>query len=100
MTNQPPPTATDITLDEDQGRFEAATPHGPAVLRFRKRGDDVVDFASTFTPPPARGQGLAGRITAHALDWAREKGYKVVPSCPFVADYVRDHPEYQDLVAD
>lgn len=98
MTSQTNTPDLDITLDEDQSRFVAATPHGEAVLRFRMRGDDLVDFASTFTPPAARGQGLAGRITAHALDWAREQGYTVVPSCPFVADYVRDHPEYQDLI--
>jgi predicted GNAT family acetyltransferase len=36
---------------------------------------------------------------ADALDDIRSRGLKVVPLCPFVAAYIRRHPEYEDLVA-
>jgi predicted GNAT family acetyltransferase len=36
-------------------------------------------------------------LTQHALEHARARGYRVVPSCPFVAAYVQRHPEYHDL---
>lgn len=44
------------------------------------------------------GQGLGSRLVQFALDDLRRRGLGVVPSCPFVADYIRKHPEYQDLV--
>jgi uncharacterized protein len=33
-----------------------------------------------------------------ALDDMRARGLKVAPVCPFVAAYIRRHPEYADLV--
>jgi hypothetical protein len=38
-------------------------------------------------------------LTEHALRYARQRGYKVVPSCPFVAVYIERHPEYRDVLA-
>jgi predicted GNAT family acetyltransferase len=38
-------------------------------------------------------------LTAHALHYARDHGYAVVPSCPFVAVYIARHPEFRDLTA-
>jgi predicted GNAT family acetyltransferase len=29
----------------------------------------------------------------------RAQKLKVVPACPFVADYIRRHPEFEDLLA-
>ena len=46
-----------------------------------------------------RGRGLADRLARHALDDARARGLQVRPDCPFVARFIRAHPEYQDLVA-
>jgi hypothetical protein len=37
--------------------------------------------------------------TRHALDYSREHGWKVEPRCPYVAAWIKRHPEHQDLVA-
>lgn len=43
--------------------------------------------------------GLAARLARAALDDARELGLEVVPVCPFISAYIRDHAdEYLDLV--
>ena len=34
-----------------------------------------------------------------ALDDVRRKGMTVGPQCPFVANFIAEHPEYADLVA-
>ena len=44
------------------------------------------------------GQGLAGKLIAFALNDARERGLDVLPSCPFVNAYIKQHREYVDLV--
>ena len=33
-----------------------------------------------------------------ALSEARERGLRVLPQCPFVAEHIREHPEWLDLV--
>ena len=42
---------------------------------------------------------ITARLLTHALDFARAEGLPVVPLCPYVAEYIRQHPEYEDVVA-
>ena len=53
----------------------------------------------TEVPEALQGHGIAGKLAAHALTYARENGLDVVPLCPYVAKYIKDHPEFADLVA-
>jgi hypothetical protein len=61
--------------------------------------DDVIAILHTETPVAARGQGIASKLVAGALDIARARGFKVIPRCPFVRAYVAKHPEVRDLLA-
>ena len=46
-------------------------------------------------------RGLGAALVRAALDDARDRGFRVVPICPFVEAYVRRHPEDADpVVAD
>jgi predicted GNAT family acetyltransferase len=52
----------------------------------------------TEVEPRFEGRGVGARLVAAALDDLRARGLLLVPLCPFVAAYVRRHPEYADLV--
>jgi predicted GNAT family acetyltransferase len=41
---------------------------------------------------------LGSLLLAGALDDLRARGLKLVPLCPFVASYIRRHPEQADLI--
>ena len=56
-------------------------------------------FTHTEIDPARGGQGLATRLIRAALDDARDKGFVITPQCSFVADFIRRHPDYGDLVA-
>jgi predicted GNAT family acetyltransferase len=49
--------------------------------------------------PRFEGRGLGSRLAAFALDDVRRRGLSVVPRCPFIAAYIKRHPDYADLVA-
>ena len=53
----------------------------------------------TDVAPKWEGKGVGSTLVQGALDDVRARGLKVQPICPFVAAYIRRHPEYQDLVA-
>ena len=89
----------EVRHDADRRRFYIPFDEGEAHLDYRQKDDTTLDYAHTYVSPDLRGQGLAGRVVEKALDYAREEGLKVVPSCPFVASFVKHHPEYQDLRA-
>lgn len=42
--------------------------------------------------------GIASAVVRAALEFSRAHALKVVPVCPFVAWYIREHPEYESLV--
>ncbi|WP_161881718.1 GNAT family N-acetyltransferase [Deinococcus alpinitundrae] len=44
------------------------------------------------------GEGLGGQLARFALDDVKAAGKRVIPMCPFIAAYIRNHPEYTDLV--
>jgi predicted GNAT family acetyltransferase len=55
-------------------------------------------FTHTEVPKAHEGQGVGSALIRYALASARERGLKVVPVCPFFADYFRKHAEEQDLL--
>ena len=68
------------------------------VIAYRL-GDGVITLVHTEVDPAHSGQGHAATLARGALDDARSRGLRVVPSCPYVAAYLEKHPEYADLVA-
>jgi predicted GNAT family acetyltransferase len=89
----------DIRHEPQAQRFVIDSAGVTALIQYRRLDDQTLDFNHTYVPPALRGGGIASQLTDHALRYAREHGYKVVPSCPFVAVYIERHPEYRDLVA-
>jgi predicted GNAT family acetyltransferase len=55
-------------------------------------------FTHTEVPKVHEGQGIGSALIRYALASARERGLKVVPVCPFFADYFKNHAEEQDLL--
>ncbi|AKS42063.1 GNAT family N-acetyltransferase [Wenzhouxiangella marina] len=88
-----------IHFNEADSRFELTVDGHLCVLEMRL-GDGMARMLSVRVPKAVGGQGLAGRLTRHALDWAREQGLKVDPACPYVDTWIQRHPEYQDLLAE
>ena len=78
-------------------RYEIGVGGEQGVLNYR-RAPRTIDLLHTEVPPELRGRGLAKILAAAALDAARAEGLRVIPSCPFVRDYIQKHPEYAPLV--
>lgn len=65
--------------------------------QYRIAGTRVI-FFHTKVEPAFEGKGVGARLAAAALDDVRARGMRMTPRCPFIAAYVRRHPEYADLV--
>jgi len=87
-----------VTNDEAARRYEAHVDGRLALLQYRRSGDRL-DLVHTEVPEELEGQGIGATLARFALEDARRRRWAVIPSCPFVASYIRRHPEYQDLVA-
>ncbi|MFN2099186.1 GNAT family N-acetyltransferase [Altererythrobacter sp. MF3-039] len=70
-----------------------------AELTWKARGKArIADH--TFTPPEARGKGIALKLVKAMVAEARAQGFTIVPQCPYVEAQFRKHPEWADLRAE
>jgi len=81
----------------EEHRFEIDLGDGVAIAQYMLRPGRVV-FTHTEVPPGRQGQGIGTALIHAGLTYARERGLKVTPICPFFAAYLRAHPEEQDLL--
>ena len=86
-----------ITHDESHGRFHATVDGHLCVLDYQLR-DNTMIIQHTGVPSVIGGRGIAAELTRHALDSARQRGWRVLPLCSYAVAYIARYPEYQDLV--
>lgn len=68
-------------------QYAVVSPDGVHRVFFHTEVDDAYS-----------GQGLAAQLVRAALDETIESGHRIVAVCPYVAAYVRKHPEYAEHV--
>ena len=86
-----------VTDNEERSRYELRLDGDVAGWIDYSRSDGVIAMTHAEVERERRNQGLGERMVRGALDDVRERGLRVRPLCPFVAAYVRRHPETQDL---
>jgi uncharacterized protein len=58
----------------------------------------VITLVHTEVEPRHEGEGVGSALVKGALDDIRARDLRLRPLCPFVAEYLRRHPEYDTLV--
>lgn len=61
--------------------------------RYRLEPGKIV-FIHTEIDPVYEGKGLGSKLASEALDAARERSLEIDAQCPFIAAYLKRHPEY------
>ena len=80
-------------------RFIASVTSGTAILAYSRVGPGVLELYSTYVPAADRGKGVAAQLVEAALGYARSEGLRIIPSCWYVAQWIRRHPEHADLLS-
>lgn len=88
-----------ITHVPDKQRYEAELDGRPAGFTEYSYTGEYVVFSHTEVADEAQGMGVANALAKHALDDIRADGIrKVLPSCPFIKNWIGKHPDYLSLV--
>jgi predicted GNAT family acetyltransferase len=87
----------EVTMNEKASRFETKVSEDVGFLNYRLSGNNM-DFMYIFVPEAARGKGYAVALAKFAFDYAKAKNLKITVYCSYLAKYLRQHPEYADLV--
>ena len=85
--------------NDDKKRFELVVDNHTAFVEYILTNDNVMFLTHTEVPKSLEGKGVGGSIVEKALEYIKEKKHTLAPLCPFVASYLRKHPEYKALLA-
>jgi uncharacterized protein len=88
----------EVIDDPSRSRFEILVDGEPAGLATYRLRPGTIVFLHTEIGDEYEGKGLGSVLVEAALDSARSRGLRVVPSCPFVRAWIERHPDYADLV--
>ena len=88
----------EVRNNEKAQQYEAEVNGDLAFIRYERRDDNSIIFIHTEVPEALEGHGIAAKMAKTALDDARARHLAVIPLCPYVASYIRRHPDYADMV--
>ncbi len=83
----------------DENQYEFRIGKHIAKIEYIKTDKGEIYLTHTETPVELEGQGIASALTKKVLADIEKKGLRLVPLCPFVAGYIRKHPEWGKLVS-
>lgn len=86
-----------VSNNTKQQQFEVLQDGETAVLQYRFH-EGVIWLMHTEVPAKLEGKGIANTLARFSLEWARENHMKAKVVCPFVAVFLKRHPEYLDVV--
>ena len=87
-----------VEHDENGRRFVLTIDGHLAHADYVLEGERMI-CTHTFVPPELRGRGLAEQLVRAALAEARQRGWRVVPACSYVATFIERHAEFRHLLA-
>jgi predicted GNAT family acetyltransferase len=87
----------DVIDNTAEHRFEISIDGETAFAEYRLVDHGVI-LPHTVVPEAFEGKGVASKLARYAMQYARDRGLKIIPLCPFMAAYMARHPETHDLV--
>lgn len=89
----------EFKVNEAEKQFELHASGHTAFLEYHLEGEKIF-MTHTEAPKELRGTGAASKLVQAALQYSRDNGLTVVPSCSYVADYINKNPEWNDILSD
>lgn len=81
-----------VTRNDEAHRYEVHVDGElGGFLEFRPAGEGRVVLPHTEVDSAFKGKGLGSALASEALSDLARRGDAVIPSCPFVAHYLREH---------
>lgn len=83
----------------ERKRFELVADSHTAFIEYMIMGGKIF-LTHTEVPKALEGKGIGSAIVKLALEETEARGLKLVPLCPFVAAYIKRHPEWDKILAE
>ena len=72
--------------------------HMLAEMSYVWTGEDKIIIDHTEVSDELRGQGAGKQLVAKAVEFARDRGLRILPLCPFAKSVLFRNKEYRDVL--
>jgi predicted GNAT family acetyltransferase len=83
--------------NEEAKQYELHVEGTIAKIEYIKAQNNIY-LTHTEVPTNLEGKGIGSSLVKMALEDIKKKELTLVPLCPFVALYIKRHPEWRELV--
>ncbi|HET8753846.1 MAG TPA: GNAT family N-acetyltransferase [Salinimicrobium sp.] len=93
---------SEIRQKENEGKGMFYIEHDGRIvaeLTYTKQDNGILTLDHTETDPEMKGQGLAGKLVKHSVEFARQNNLKIDPLCEYASAQFERHEEYQEVQA-
>lgn len=84
--------------NELMGQYEIRVDGKIAKIEYKKNMQKQIFLTHTEVPKLLEGKGVGAALVKLTLEDIAAKRMKLVPTCPFVAAYIRNNPEWKVLL--
>ena len=88
-----------LKVNDASHRLELEIEGSIAFIEYKLSRNTTLFLIHTEVPPALKGKGAASTIVQKAFQYAKDNNYKIVPICPFVQSYLKQHEEWNDIIA-
>lgn len=89
-----------LNRNESKRRFEVQVEGHTAFIEYMVDNKGVMYLTHTEVPPALEGKGVGKALVEQTLQYMETEGFKLAPLCPFVAAYLKRHPDWSRILAD
>ena len=88
-----------LRINDNKGAFYIEVNGKPeAMMTFVFAGEDKIIIDHTEVNSGNEGKGFGKKMVNKAVEFAREKGIKILPLCPFAKSVFDKTPEFSDVL--
>ncbi|WP_331372112.1 GNAT family N-acetyltransferase [Sinorhizobium chiapasense] len=81
-----------------KGRYSATVEGYTGEMTYSRSSPRLIIIDHTLVPDELRGKGVGQALAKHAVEEARNGGWKIIPLCPFMRAQAMRYPEWQDVI--
>ena len=98
-TTSNPASDSPITDNRHHHRFEMKVDGKLAIAEYQQVDDETLALTHTEVDLSQEGQGVGSQLVRGVLEYVERNNLKIVPLCPFVAVYIKRHPDWNRVVS-
>ncbi|MDL2265737.1 N-acetyltransferase [Parabacteroides sp. OttesenSCG-928-G07] len=85
--------------NKEAGRYEFHIEGYIPLIDYRISDDGDIYLIHTEVPLALEGRGIGSQLVKEVLTDVKSRGLRLIPLCPFVAGYIKKHPEWRKIVS-